>query len=151
MNVSDSHIHLHKRDCLQKCILLVDDDEPTNILHQLIWEETGVVEEIRLAYSGREALEYLKCCRENQDSFYILPDIILLDVNMPLMNGFEFLRTFRQLPGFPQEQIKVVILTTSLLLKEYQQEYKDLRVNCYCNKPLTSELAMEIACEKGRG
>lgn len=147
INQLNSQEEFNRRGRLLNCILLVDDDEPTNILHQLVWEEVGMAEHIQTASSGREALDYLIACRDQKGSQYILPDLILLDVNMPAMNGFEFLDAFRRLPRFHDENIKVVLLTTSLLLEDYRQNYASLGITSYRNKPLTTELAMEIASE----
>ena len=147
MNQLNSQEEFNRQGRLLNCILLVDDDEPTNILHQLVWEEIGLVEHIQTASSGREALDYLIACRDRIGHHFILPDLILLDVNMPAMNGFEFLEAFRRLPGFHEEDIKVVLLTTSLLLEDYRQNYASLGITSYRNKPLTTELAMEIASE----
>ena len=147
MDQLNSQSEVDQQGRLLNCILLVDDDEPTNILHQLVWEEIGVVEHIQIASSGKEALDYLIACRDHPGSQYILPDLILLDVNMPAMNGFEFLDAFRRISGFHNENIKVVLLTTSLLLEDYKQNYASLGITSYRSKPLTTELAIEIASE----
>ena len=127
-----------------QCILLIDDDESTNLLNEMVLEEIGGGEKIHVAYSGKEALEYLQMCLEGTDSSFILPELIFLDVNMPLMNGFEFMEAFRNLNDPRLEPIKVVILTTSLLLEEYQKQYAHHRISAYRNKPLTCDLALEI-------
>ena len=127
-----------------QCILLVDDDESTNLLNEMVLEEVGMGGKIHVAYSGKEALEYLHQCLNGTDPTYVLPELIFLDVNMPLMNGFEFMEAFRSLKDPRLEPIKVVILTTSLLLEEYQEQYAHHRISAYRNKPLTCDLALEI-------
>ncbi|MEM9719809.1 MAG: response regulator [Bacteroidota bacterium] len=127
-----------------QCILLIDDDESTNMLNEMVLEEVGIGEKIHVAYSGKEALEYLQKCLEGSDTSFVLPELIFLDVNMPLMNGFEFMEAFRKLKDKRLENIKVVILTTSLLLEEYREQYAHHRITAYRNKPLTCDLALEI-------
>ena len=78
------------------CILLVDDDEPTNFLNQMVIEELDIAEQIRVAQNGQEALTYLKKTGIGDENFP-LPDLILLDINMPAMNGWEFLERYRKL------------------------------------------------------
>ncbi len=91
-----------------RTLLLVDDDPATIFLNRRLLEKTGFAEIIAVARDGVEALQYLQQCREN------LPDIIFLDLNMPRMNGREFLEHFGQWAVQQSEDpIPVVLLTTS--------------------------------------
>lgn len=71
------------------CILLVDDDEPTNFLHRIIIRKAGLDVNVQSTFSGEEALDYLTCKGEFSDAMpnYPKPGIILLDINMPGING----------------------------------------------------------------
>lgn len=65
--------------------LLVDDDETTNFVNEMLLKDMGVTEQILTAHNGQEALELiLERCENNE-----CPSLILLDINMPVMNGFE--------------------------------------------------------------
>src|SRR4051812_39765285 len=90
-----------------KCILLIDDDHDDNIYHQIILKEMEIVEKIETAENGIEALEYLR------DSNRTQPELIFLDINMPKMNGWEFLSEYKNLESEKKAQIVVMILTTS--------------------------------------
>ncbi len=92
------------------CILLVDDDESCNEFHQLIIEKTACTEKVEVAYDGEEALAFLK---SSINGVHPEPDIIFLDINMPGMNGWEFLEEYKKLEGEIKSKI-VVMLTTSL-------------------------------------
>lgn len=89
------------------CILLVDDEEDCNFFHTRILRKMDCVEHIKVALDGEQALDYLK-------SDDIRPDIIFLDINMPRMNGWEFLEEYKLLPKNKKAQILVMMLTSSL-------------------------------------
>ncbi|HKZ68293.1 MAG TPA: response regulator [Chitinophagaceae bacterium] len=90
----------------RKSILLVEDDELDIISVQRTLKKLDTAYELHTAYNGKEALEIL-----TRPADPILPDVILLDLNMPKMNGIEFLKIIRNDPKF--KGIKVFIMTTS--------------------------------------
>ena len=128
------------------CILLVDDDYATNELHKLVIQVAGAAETVHVATNGQEALDYLTTAvpgKEGEGSFP-QPDLILLDINMPRMDGFEFMEAYSKLPQSQKAQIIVVMLTTSLSKtdKETADQYEDIRD--YLHKPLTVELLEQV-------
>ncbi|UOQ64391.1 response regulator [Hymenobacter volaticus] len=110
-------------------ILLVDDDSTTNFLNELLLKSLGVADQLLIAQNGREALTTL-----NQAS----PSLIQLDVNMPVMNGIEFLESYVQLPQEQRQAIVVVMLTTSLHSRDLER-VQELPIAGLVNKPLTKE------------
>lgn len=77
------------------CVLLVDDDETTNILHKAWLKVHKVPYQVVSAQNGREALEYLNTVHPDWGSDgFMSPLVILLDLNMPVMDGWEFLEAF---------------------------------------------------------
>ena len=93
------------------CILLIDDDKSTNFLHKIIIEETGVSEKVEAVQSGQEALDYLE---RKKEGVYPKPDLIFLDINMPGMNGWEFLEEYEKLDDNLKGEIMIMMLTTSI-------------------------------------
>ena len=127
------------------CVLLIDDDEPTNFLNKMIIEETGQVEEVKVAQSAREALDYLSGKGQadiNND--LPTPELIFLDINMPAMDGWEFLEKYDQLSPEQKAAIIVVMLTTSFNPEDEQKAERISYISSYRNKPLTQEILMGI-------
>ncbi len=115
-------------------ILLIDDDLPTNMLHQFVLKRIDIPKDIRVAQTGVEALNLL-------EQRVFVPDLIFLDINMPAMNGFEFVEALRE----KQMDIPpVVLLTTSHnpLDQERADSYEEIRL--YKNKPLSIEMVQDI-------
>lgn len=124
------------------CILLVDDDEPTNYLNRIILEQSHCVTNIQVVRSGQDALNYLT----NKGSFarngreYPRPDLIFLDINMPAMDGWEFLEKYRQLPEDQKGRIVMIMLTTSLDPDDEQKAKEMPEIAGFRHKPLTKEM-----------
>jgi len=98
-----------------ECILLVDDNESTIFLHELIIKEAKIDTSILVAKNGAVALKILT----NQDNHssenkHTHPGIILLDINMPKMNGWEFLDEFKKLPKKQKDKIIILMVTSSI-------------------------------------
>lgn len=89
------------------CILLIDDDSSCNFFHERLLKKMDCVESIEVASNGKEGLDFLKS-KKNR------PDIIFLDINMPKMNGWEFLEEYEKLSEEEKSKIIVVMLTSSL-------------------------------------
>jgi CheY-like chemotaxis protein len=114
------------------CVLLIDDDEPTNFLNKLTLEQAGVVRNIRIATSGQSALDYL---RDTEDECP-RPDLIFLDINMPAMDGWEFLGQYRTLPPDKKADTILIMLTTSLNPDDEKRTLAIPEVSGFEHKPL---------------
>jgi CheY-like chemotaxis protein len=123
------------------CVLVIDDDEPTNFFNQMIVEQANCTETVKVAQSGQEALEYLstsaRLACEHQE--FPCPDLIFLDINMPAMDGWEFLERYRELEKQRKNQVIVVMLTTSLFQEDMVKAQNMPEISAFENKPLTPE------------
>ncbi|AUD02959.1 response regulator [Spirosoma pollinicola] len=124
-----------------RCILLVDDDPDDNFLHQLIIDESELCEQVRISDSGPNALQYLTVT-DHPD--YVRPDVLILDINMPGMNGFEFLEEYDKLDSQLKSSIVVLMLTTSLNPNDKHKASLWTDIKAYRTKPLTSAMIQEI-------
>lgn len=124
-----------------KSILLVDDDEATNFLHSLLLTEWGVVDSIYTASNGQEALDFLKNSPQlNREP----PTLILLDINMPVMDGFEFLEVYADLDPSLKASIVVFMLTTSLHKMDRERARRFRDISSYLSKPLEKDQLLEM-------
>ncbi len=124
-----------------KCVLLIDDDEPTNFVNQLVVEETGCADKIVKAESGQKALDYIASVASQPDA---QPDLIFLDINMPAMNGWEFLDRYENLPEAQKCAKLVIMLTTSQNPDDRKRASEISNVNDFISKPLTGETLQKI-------
>ncbi|HET9506226.1 MAG TPA: response regulator [Hymenobacter sp.] len=119
-------------------VLLVDDDPTTNFLHEQLLLSLGVTEECLVAENGAEALILL--ADTQADKAAACPDLVLLDVHMPVMDGIDFLEAYMQPPQRPPV---VIILTTSVHARD-QARMAGLPVADWINKPLTRAKVNDI-------
>jgi len=112
------------------CILLIDDNEADNNYHKTIIEEMGVAETVQVAENGMEAMIFLT--KENQVS----PDLIFLDINMPKMNGWEFLEAYKNLEIKQKGNIIIVMLTTSQNPDDKKKAERIKEINGFHVKPI---------------
>ncbi|MGB1557443.1 MAG: response regulator [Oceanococcaceae bacterium] len=122
-----------------KSILLVDDNEIDTFFHRSVLEKMGVVEHIAEAYDGQEALDYLQQAEQ-------MPELIFLDINMPIMDGWEFLERFKQ-SGFDHRTVVVMMLTTSLNPDDAERAARLQELSGFITKPLKEEDMQKIVYE----
>lgn len=123
-------------------ILLIDDDPMTNYLHKRIIEGCKVSHQIEIANDGDEALQLIKnyIQSENEDK---IPQLIFVDLDMPLMDGFQFLEAYQNLDFKNKDSVVVAVLTSSFNPKDVNRA-KELSVGDFIVKPLTKEKMREL-------
>ena len=125
-----------------KKVMLIDDNEIDNLINQEMIRSTNFADEILVFQTGQEALTYLT---ENQKSTDMLPEIIFLDINMPVMNGFQFLDVFDELSEHVLTTCKIIMLSSSISPKDIDQAASSRYVRKYLNKPLNERYLGAIA------
>jgi CheY-like chemotaxis protein len=118
---------------LQKDILLVDDDSIANFLIERIVLSTGLARNISKALNGREALKVF-----TEHSSGSLPEVVLLDLNMPIMNGFEFLQAYNNLSFEDKDHVLIILVTSSNNPSDIEKA-KELGIKYYLTKPISAD------------
>ncbi|MDQ3071993.1 MAG: response regulator [Bacteroidota bacterium] len=124
-----------------KCILLIDDNFHDNFFHQIAINELDITEKILLAADGFEALDLLKAKNA------CIPDLIFLDINMPRMNGWEFLDAYKEIKHSLKSKIIIVMLTTSSNPSDKKKADICEDLCGYTTKPLNTETLSKIIHE----
>jgi len=122
-------------------VLLIDDDKVTNYYNQRIVNKYGKIKDAIAVSSGKNALEYLK---EAEQGKAAKPSLIFLDINMPAMNGWEFVDEYKKLNVEFTRDIKLIMLTTSSNPDDYEKSQQIDHVDDYINKPLSVDLLSKI-------
>ncbi|MBX2828529.1 MAG: response regulator [Flavobacteriaceae bacterium] len=118
-------------------VLLIDDDSATNFFNGMMLERHNCFDNVLAVKSGEEALSYLISAAEGSS---LKPDLIFLDINMPGMNGWEFLDALSRLDSKVSEGIKIILLSTSAHPEEVRKSMSNYEVADYINKPLSMKL-----------
>jgi CheY-like chemotaxis protein len=114
-------------------VLLVDDNEIDNFINEKVISSTGFANHIIVKKSADEALAFLK---ENTQN---IPDLIFLDLNMPVKDGFGFLEDFETLDENIKSKLKVIVLSSSISPEDISKASTNPRVLKYINKPLSEK------------
>ena len=109
--------------------LLIDDDNATNVYHEIIMKESGKISSIDIQTNVDDSIEYLLTTES-------APDIIFLDINMPLKNGWDFLDEYESIPSNRRAKV-LIVLTTSKNISDEQKALTYKTVDQYCTKPLS--------------
>jgi len=123
------------------CIMLVDDNHADNFFHEREIKKNNKATIVITKNSGLEALNYLKSTENTEN---ILPDLIFLDINMPGMNGWEFLNEYHLLEKGIQSKVIVIMLTTSDNPDDEAKAKNWDFISAFITKPLTKEIMEDI-------
>lgn len=122
-------------------VMLVDDNDTDNFISKRIIEITRFANRVETKNSGKAALDYL---RDNQQVPENLPNLIFLDINMPIVDGFVFLYEFEKFNDMVRNRCKVIILSSSDNKRDIDKIINNNHVIKFITKPLTEGALDEI-------
>ena len=124
-----------------KTVLLIDDNEIDNVLNERLIKANMFAKNVFICQTNKDALDFLMNEAIKNDS---IPDIIFLDIRMPMGDGFDFLKAYQKLPIGTRNKTKIIMLTSSLEEEDINKALLNPLVNHILNKPLSFESLNEL-------
>lgn len=115
---------------MSKTVIIIDDNEDDLLFAQINVERCGESADLKQFLRASDALAFLA------SGEVVGPTLVLLDINMPVMNGFDFLDAFEQLPITSRPNMKVVMLTSSMDERDHRRALSYASVKDYVRKPI---------------
>lgn len=135
----------NSKDAPYKNVMLIDDNEIDNLINQKMIEASGITNNVYIHTGAKSAIEFLKNLEKLSElSNEVLPDIIFLDIDMPLMDGFQFLDEFQKLTVKTKEKCNIVMLTSSINPQDLDKSKSYSNVKRYLNKPLSNKNLLSL-------
>ncbi len=122
-------------------VMLVDDNDTDNFISKRIIEITKFAQRVEIKNSGKSALQYLEQEQNNPEN---LPNLIFLDINMPIVDGFVFLFEFEMFPDAVKNKCKIVILSSSDNKQDIKRIVDNEHVIKFITKPLTEAALQDV-------
>ena len=121
-----------------KRVVLIDDDEVNNFVCESIIRNENFAEEVYSFQGAEEALDFLKSSVEPAGEKF--PDLIFLDINMPGMDGWNFIEEYRRLPAYTTSKCSLFMLSSAVDRKDIQCARSHKEVKEFFSKPLSPEI-----------
>ncbi|MBV6639205.1 MAG: response regulator [Cyclobacteriaceae bacterium] len=127
-------------------ILLVDDNAATNLVHRKMITKNLITENVFVCKTGEDAIDFLNRCNNESDisaKAKNMPDLVLLDINMPGMSGWDFIQEYKKI-SFTGYEPMIFMLTTSFNPDDRFKADGSEYVQGFINKPLTAETLKRV-------
>jgi CheY-like chemotaxis protein len=134
-------VMVNKKNYLYKRVVIVDDGKMDRIISSTVIKRDLFAEEISDFGSAIDALNYLHSLINTPDKF---PPVIFLDVNMPGMDGFDFLDAFRKFPESVQKLCTVIMISATQSVDDLKRIHTYPSVQWFFNKPLTDKMLHKV-------
>ncbi len=123
-------------------VCVIDDDNIYQYTARVLLESTGLTKKITSFYNGRDAISFF----QDKENLFPdkLPDVIFLDINMPVMNGWEFLEEYNKLHNTLPKPIVVYVVSSSVDSSDMQKSRSYEAVTDYLVKPVNRNKFMEL-------
>lgn len=125
-------------------LLVIDDDDINIFIIKKIVEKTGLAIKMTSKSNGQQAIDYIKETLSNPEEF---PHLMLIDINMPIMNGWEFVEAYQMLNV--QQSVDMYILSSSVYENDIEKTKSYSSVKGFISKPLSIERLKELVLTIG--
>jgi len=125
----------------KKITCLIDDDEIYLFSVKKVIEVNNLSERVLEFRNGQEAIDFFMNCTDNDQE---LPDVILLDINMPVMNGWEFIEEFKKIRPRLSKDITLYVVSSSVDKSDVEKAKSFSTVHDYLVKPMTASQLQNI-------
>ncbi len=120
-----------------KSVMIVDDNEIDCLINEKMIEAARFAEKVFTYSSGSGALDYLRNIDKNALDASLIPQLIFLDINMPILDGFQFLDEFEKFSDSLKSHTKILMVSSSISPRDIERANSNPRVRKYVNKPLS--------------
>jgi CheY-like chemotaxis protein len=117
---------------MSKKVAIVDDDEIFQFTTKIKFEKLGLAEDVMIFNDGEEAINFIQSGAKED-----MPEILLLDINMPIVDGWDFLALFEKVPREKQEMMRILMLSSSINPDDVKRAEANPFVMDYITKPIS--------------
>jgi CheY-like chemotaxis protein len=117
---------------MSKKVAIVDDDEIFQFTTKIKFEKLGLVEDVMIFNDGEEAMQFIQSGNKED-----MPEILLLDINMPIVDGWDFLELFEKVPKEKQQMMEILMLSSSINPDDVKRAEANAYVVDYITKPIS--------------